>query len=922
MHKIITSSLALSLCIISPVQADEQEKNRATARKELSVAVVNLGLGLTRAIISASDTSFPPSDKPVSAQRKALEQALGDYKKARAEAHGHVQAMRSTADFAINGAAVVMTATGVGVIPATLMKGGAQIVTDMGLSAFESQINASVNSLLVKKKDTLLNIAGVSYDMLRGMSPDEIKETLENAPEVFDDMNKLMSDDPKVLELSKEILVKGIINTQKATLDQLKATQDQQAEAAGQLRTLTAGFVTFRDATIAKIDEHSEAIQDLQGSVGKLQVSMANVEGRLKVQERDGAIVADFVFSQMSPVQKIEALNSGFLGERFTCSNDAIDCEQSKLKKDLIERFQNEADVQRRTELLGRTAQGLSDISQLATNLNINIPGLSEAAGIGNVAFNAFTQFSQGNILGAITTVSGLFAKRTDPDQERFEATMQFMKQEFDQIKNTLTKIQENQQKLMEAVVALSEQVARQYQALDERLARMEFEVNRVSEGVRKLVWNDLKACAAVYDYVRENPHIVRLNAFGDFESFSDIRKAADVMRESAISCKAITLSEGSGIGHANWFGNILDAKTSIAEIAHAAPEENSGDAVHKPSDLERFIATVHQPTWVLFGEMLSRHKVPWSIALDRLAAPPPRMESKTRRLQAFTDGAKVCGEDGALLERLKPLVCSGSGGEHWEAKALDLLSTPMVVDFAIDFADWILIVSRMIDILDPVDGKQLTEKQLLELAKNPDRNLTAGRRLVEMALRMVDASVVSYSLLYGDMTAWGVLETLHPKNPNNNSDLSRHKLAQKLLKANSYLAANTAMILLREKYAENMGKNPTDAPSYTAYLAAINLAAASASDPWLMLRTLFGSDLTFDIAPEGGRYRVKVAEDVMVPLPGPDEFVQGKFSFPPRFIALLTQRERLYERLLDYHFYEGVDEDMRASLAKVLSQP
>ena len=183
-------------------QAQELDTSHAKARKDWAVASVNLGLGLTRAAVAGSNVDFPPSDQPVSAQKQALMDTLSDYQHASAEAQGHVTALRAVADFAVNGTAIVLTTTGVGAVPAAIVKATGQLANDMVLSSFEKDIQASVNAMLVKKKEQLLHVGGVRYDDLRKKSPAEIKKALEQGTNVFADMEQLMHRKPEAVQMA------------------------------------------------------------------------------------------------------------------------------------------------------------------------------------------------------------------------------------------------------------------------------------------------------------------------------------------------------------------------------------------------------------------------------------------------------------------------------------------------------------------------------------------------------------------------------------------------------------------------------------------------------------------------------------------------------------------------------------------------
>ena len=95
---------------------------------------------------------------------------------------------------------------------------------------------------------------------------------------------------------------------------------------------------------------------------------------------------------------------------------------------------------------------------------------------------NAVGAFATGNYLGAAVAITGMFAKKADPEAERFQVLMGYLKQQFQIINEKLDEILENQKKLMDAMVNLSKQLENYYEALDERLANIEFETKRIVE--------------------------------------------------------------------------------------------------------------------------------------------------------------------------------------------------------------------------------------------------------------------------------------------------------------------------------------------------------------------------------------------------------------------------------------------------------
>ena len=197
---------------------------------------------------------------------------------------------------------------------------------------------------------------------------------------------------------------------------------------------------------------------------------MTDLNQRVTTTERNAAFVNDFVFNAMSPGERATALEGGFLAERFACPPSVADCEASQQRTALIGQYRGEQRVADAVRAVGQTLQGLADISTIASNLGLNIPGLSDAVRYGSVINSAFSAFAQGNYVGAIAAATGIFAQRTDPDQERFNALMGYLSEQFQQVNAKLDEIIATQRQILTAIVDVSRQLQATYESLDAHL--------------------------------------------------------------------------------------------------------------------------------------------------------------------------------------------------------------------------------------------------------------------------------------------------------------------------------------------------------------------------------------------------------------------------------------------------------------------
>lgn len=912
---------AHALAQVEPVNAARTD----ASRKHAVSAGLALGIGLFRAAHAGLSTDWPPGARTTSEQVEALKKTLADYQSKKAEYQGHILAMRAVSDFAVNGTSIVVASTGVGLVPAMIVKAGGQIAADAWVGDFERNIGKALDRTLASKKDQLLNIAGVKYEALQGLPPTQLKDRLERSTKVFEDMQQLMAGDAAGLNMAKDLLVQGIINTTRVTLQRMTTSEGEASAARLEVGRLARNFSAFRQHTLNRLEDHRQAIDELQTSVGNLQKSVTVVEGRLAVQERNGAIVADFVFSQMPPKAKQEAVAGGLLDKQLNCTNTAP-CEK---RQELVERFASEARVQERIEILGNTASALTDVSKITKNLNLDVKGLDEAVNVANVVAGAYAQFATGNVLGAISSASSLFGQRApDPAQVRHEQMMRFLKQEFSQINEKLDKIILGQQKLMDAVVALSEQMQRQHQVLLAQLARMEFELNRVSSTVRIALWGPLASCFGVYEKYRDkylradrsDPSKYSMGDFGDFTSIDQIRDLAASTNISAIDCLREVQKLPVLNGGTEWFGNFLSAHNAVKLPTGAM----GGIPGSEKSKLEQFIEGTHAPALRLLRSAVDKQKWTWAMAFAQLSQPAGR--ASDAQLRGSTGERTLpCGPKGFLLARTQPMLCGGASATTEDQKAYTLLAVPVVDDFAIEFGQWMLVVSRIADITNQLDSAKTMDASELMRAIQAGQPFETGRDMIGKAQRMTDYSIAAATMLTGDIMARAVLDALMSEA---SGDATRAELAndaRSLLKGNGYLANNVVMLLLHDRLAEGRkrlgGRLPT-----IAYRVALDFAA-SRKDPATRfgpLEELFGTvtPMAFEIDSTTQRPSLRLTPEVLAALPGPHELDEGRMAYPPRVTELLRMQERLTERQLDYDFVRTISEASRYDVLAHISRP
>jgi len=252
----------------------------------------------------------------------------------------------------------------------------------------------------------------------------------------------------------------------------------------------------------------------------------------------------------------------------------------------------------------------------------------------------------------------------------------------------------------------------------------------------------------------------------------------------------------------------------------------------------------------------------------------------------------------------------------------MKLLEKPLAVEFAISIADWMLVVSRFIDIRDQTADSWVKPEDMLAFASR-DKN-SPGKGMVEDTQRMLDVAIASYALLSGDLTALAVLEALTAPVEifanAENARKARYQRAVYLFKHDDVLAANVGMLYLHKRFFETQGAEVADVPGAGLlynHASTFALDASTGALRFTQLQAQFGKETRFvadDSASFVSEIRVIIADDggevLSTPLPPPTLFHAGQLVYYERFARLFAKRDLVAERILDYEAFACRDKE------------
>jgi hypothetical protein len=890
----------------------------------LAEIATKYGVGLIQSIELGSARTLRPNIT-IDEERKALQRILDDYEIRKRLDDSGIAVMRSTSTFVIDTTAVALTASGFGAVPAAVLKGAASAASDAVFDSLHENMRQQTKNYLFSNKDKIVSLIGAGGSLV-GKSPEEIRSVLQKAPELLDDIRAMAGDDVDLATFSGDVAIDVLRTTQIATLSAV-------GQQGVKLREAITTFGEFRKNSERTLQEHGARLGDLERATARLNGAVSTLQTRMNKSERDLAIIGDFAFERMGAREKANALKDGFQNAKFECKDGKTDCDSSKLRDQLIERYEAEADLKETAASFAKSVQYVGYAAKIAGDLGINIPGLDTAASIGSQASEAFLNFASGNYIGAIASVTGMFAKKKRGPSE-VAVLRQYLDRQFERVNAQLRQIIEQQDRIMDGLVALSKQMHEQYVALDKRIGRIEFETKRLSSVVRQAYRRYFTACHAIYaqfnDDVRSG-HI-EVSESGDFSRIEDIfysykihqgaadatlQRCVDSIKEGALSLSAV-----------HFFGNFLDVRSSLKDYpSELPPTESKEESLEKPA-LESFFSDIFDPSRRLALEALAKRRINLSRGYELLANPLQNTASLTNRLSraGLASTRPFCAPREQSAVDLQQLLCGAKGSE---AIAGGLLENIMLADDTVEFAQWGLVASRIYDLEYAQTASRFELAAFAQHAKEQP-NDSRGQKIVQYVLSTLNAAIASHSLLYSELTITGALDIMAaPKGATPELEKVRQaRLAETmdLLSKNKLLGANVVLELMRQKSMDVGGALPT----YSSYRRAYNAAFEGGRDPFFWLRGLFGEDAKFRSDPARGLVEMHVGQrsgqggELWVEIPFPEVFVDGTLRYPSSLVGLLKQRDIALDRLEDYAFFKrafGDDHEKRADLIEVISR-
>ncbi|EQC46660.1 hypothetical protein [Bacteriovorax sp. Seq25_V] len=231
--------------------------------------------------------------------------------------------------------------------------------------------------------------------------------------------------------------------------------------------------------------EINNKLSKMTGAIEENTKSIGQNKKLILENQKDLKFVKDFMFSQMSPAQKLMALKSGAYG------NNMLEDKKELLLKQL--KFQTD---------VGDFLNGARQISQIASNLGINLGKFDNAINIGTSAFNAATKLlsPSPDFLGAAVAITGIFGQRRDVNGIRHEQIMRslgIINKKLDVVLENQIKILKGQEEILKSLELISRQIHESTNILYDKVELVRLDVKDNKAGIKEGLRTPLVACNA-----------------------------------------------------------------------------------------------------------------------------------------------------------------------------------------------------------------------------------------------------------------------------------------------------------------------------------------------------------------------------------------------------------------------------------------
>jgi len=718
----------------------------------------------------------------------------------------------------------------------------------------------------------------------------------------------LDSVDPGKRDIVNSAFNKVIAQTMQDGFESLANVQAlQQSEIDQNTKNIVGLSQSFADFA----DKTAERLENIQSAQDELRSGLEDMQERMGQTERGVANVQKYLFSTMSPERQLAALRQGWFSGMDDADREALEKEIELVKK----RKEFEENV-------ASYLKGAGELYNIASNLGVEGPFMEDAAKaiqIGNSAFNAYTAFATGNVLGGISAASSIFGgSGRDAGAERHAQLVRLLQglygrldvieRKVDALIEGQQRIVENQQRIYGALIDISEKLSENHQEVMNKLQDIHDDILYN----RKIILNDVKtdygqctdliyypgmgrreADSAVAQIIKKDPEKLLIStAQGVYPQISDpnsfIQKLNRDYKPTITTCL-----------------NILDELQSVSgefsSLFWLETHEKSRVGGTR-TYVDSYIDSTYSPVLSLLysSQFLEDH--PLDSRIGSLLIPTNSINTLSRKLTKPVTGweshfakDQAVGSAESLMQRLlAPAVVK------WH------------VDYVLDLHFY-----NMLFYQSNNSYELHTVEELIDQAEPSERGFTWLRR----AMYLTDIAIAQQNLLGGDVLLPIISEVFDRQNSDtSNEQKQRFGLAELALKSNVILAQNFVMYKLRQEV--------TSKSNFATYSVAVGVP----DDPYL-LNQITSYPWDFQWCGEGEACRknqegsfqqkpfgwsIRIGENYYE-LPSTEDLMHGRLAYSPDLRMLVGLRSRILQEMKTYSLYDSVRPDSRLQLGRLV---
>lgn len=615
-----------------------------------------------------------------------------------------------------------------------------------------------------------------------------------------------------------------------------------------------------------------EQLNGLLETQEEIQIELTQLNSRIGKTQKGVEYIEGFLFGKMSPTEKLNALENGMLDSTLPQNEREILEQKIRLEKKRQD-FANEI-----AEYLDGANQLVGIAENIAHKVGMSpklVTGMKSVVKVSSTVFKAIVSFSSMNFLAGVSAITSLFGLGGGRDiaGERHEQIMEAIGELYDKVGEVERKvdqliqgqqeIKENQRRVFNAIVKLSEQLRDSHRQTMDKL-------QEILEQVlinKKLIINDALVRYSDCELMRRNPlnyneRILDTGAgvYPSYQSFrlfygdhkETIEKGFDQLRQTRIA-PAMKFSQVFRMeSYKDLNGDYLTVNES--EVYLPALKVINFHASGESDELNRLVSSLLAP-------------MATTKALD----------------EKFS----------ATLDASSPRYRASLG------KLMENLLYPNIVimhcDYIIDCHYYLMLLdskSEVIKFEDLLDGASVMPLE--------------GLFLLNEALSIADIAIAQQSLLCGDILLPIIFEIKEKIDTGTNTEKERDAFFDfcSVIDHNPCLAQNYLVYALSRDIRANSN------------LLNFSIAENSTNNSYLLdsctkLKWKFEWSPN-DILDEDGNvlkstgWNVKLNEKYYS-MPSAQDLLDGTMNFKSELLSLLTLRKRLVEEIKSYQIFDGL---------------